>query len=175
MDQTPDKAFLSELYNATKGDPEVQVSMYDIGNALGLDNDDAAQIAQDLMIQELAEFKSLSGGIGITVKGIQALDIAVDPALDPALQSLGDGPVLDENGHSAVISILAELKNNIARTETSYPDLEEMVLDIKTIEVQMLSPNPKTAIIRETLRSLYHSFDKTGPKTLADRLNCLVN
>jgi len=32
--------------------------------------------------------------------------------------------------------------------------LEEMVMDIKTIEIQMLSPHPKTGIIREILKSI---------------------
>ena len=32
--------------------------------------------------------------------------------------------------------------------------MEEIVIDMKTIEVQLLSSRPKTAIVREILRSL---------------------
>lgn len=174
QDISPEKAFLTELYNATKGDPEAQVSMYDIGAALGMENDDTAQVAQDLMIQGFAEFKTLSGGIGITFQGIKELDIAIDPSLDPALQSLGSGTVLDESGTRAADAMLTDLKQTIAKADTSYPDLEEIVMDIKTIEVQMLSPNPKTAVIREVFRSLHGSISKTGPRELAARLDGLI-
>ena len=71
--------FLQELYNRAEGDFEIQISMYDLGTDLGLEKDEAAVFAQELFVEGLAEMKTLSGGMGITQKGLQALGINITP------------------------------------------------------------------------------------------------
>ena len=41
--------FLIQLFERTKGDSAVQVSMYDIGDQLGLNRDTASTVAQELI------------------------------------------------------------------------------------------------------------------------------
>jgi hypothetical protein len=61
--------FLAELYRQTQGDPSIMVSMYEIGEALGLDRKASLRTAEDLLGTGLAEIKTLNGGIGITAQG----------------------------------------------------------------------------------------------------------
>ena len=61
--------FLIQLFEQTQGDVSIQVSMYDIGGLLGMDRDTASRVAQELMGQQLAEIRTLSGGIGISTDG----------------------------------------------------------------------------------------------------------
>ncbi len=74
MDNPEEQAYLNQLYTMTQGDPGVQVSMYDIGAALGVEKSEAGALAESLIIQDLAELKTLSGGIAITGNGLKALD-----------------------------------------------------------------------------------------------------
>ena len=65
------KSYLTELHSMTDGDTAVQVSMYEVGELLGLDRAEAAAVAEDLIIEGYAELVSLSGGISITTAGTQ--------------------------------------------------------------------------------------------------------
>lgn len=173
MDTPEAKAYLHELNTMTGSDPDVQVSMYDVGAALGLDENTAGQLAETLFMGGYAELKTLSGGIGITAMGLDSLGLKV--ALDHDALSLGTDPILAGQGLETVVTILAEIKTHLASVPGSYDPLEEVVLDIKTIEVQMLSPRPKTSVIREVLRSIHMSQAGEGNQDLWDRLGSLVD
>ncbi|MBA3012200.1 MAG: hypothetical protein KKF12_09995 [Proteobacteria bacterium] len=169
---TPEaKAYLNQLYSMTQGDQEVQVSMYEVGEALGLEKDEAGVLAQDLFIGGDAELKTLSGGIGITRQGLLALDMKIDYQGDQTLQ-LGKGPVLDDRGKEVVEKMLGEIQAFLGRAGTPYGKLEEMVMDIKTIEIQMLSPNPKTGIIREVFKSMGSNL--SGDGDLKGKLDAVI-
>jgi len=62
--------FLVELYHRTQGDASVKVSMFDIGESLGLDRKLSLRTAEELIGTGLVEIKTLSGIIGITTEGI---------------------------------------------------------------------------------------------------------
>ena len=62
--------FLVELYHRTQGDASVKVSMYDIGESLGLDRTLSLRTAEELIGTGLVEIKTLSGIIGITTDGV---------------------------------------------------------------------------------------------------------
>lgn len=170
-------AFLFELYTATAGDTEAQVSMFDIGTTLGLEKDDAGEIAQSLCIQGLAELKTLSGGIGITRQGLKELNISVAQNSDLSAFALGHDPVLesDSPGAEAVSHMIEEIKKNMATIKQPYSRIEEMIIDIKTIELQMLSPQPKTQIIREIFRSLHEAVKGQGQEDLSEMLEALIS
>jgi len=172
LDNPEAKAYLFELYTQTKGDTAAQVSMYDVGAVLGLEKTDAAALAEDLYIQGHAELKTLSGGIGITAQGLDLLQIKrVSESLP---QSLGKGPILESPGKEVVEKILQNIKESLGKTGQHYLQTEELVMDMKTIEIQMLSPRPKIKIIREILRSLHGNFSLFGPKDLVNSLESLV-
>ena len=174
LDNPEAKAYLFELYTQTKGDTNARVSMYDVGAVLGLEKTDAGAMAQDLIIQGYAELKTLSGGIGITLQGLELLQIEIVPESNLETLSLGTGPVLDGQGKKTVEKIIQDIKDSLIQTKQTYAQKEELVIDIKTIEVQMLSPSPKTKIIREVLRSLHNNFVIFGSKDLSNALNSLI-
>jgi len=100
MDETVGK-FMIELFNRTNGDLTVQVSMYDIGAAIGLKRSDALKTTEELFGLRLAVIKTLSGGIGITDDGVSEahrLGCGAGDAVGSRPVSLGSGPYLNEAG-----------------------------------------------------------------------------
>lgn len=161
------KNYLLELYKMTTGNVSAQVSMFEVGTAIGLEKVVAGKIAEDLIGSGLVEVKTLSGGIGITDRGVEEAQAAGGAPTAEAGLDLGTGPVLEENGRDAVAILLKEIQTWISQNSPPYPQVEEMIIDIKTIEVQMLSPRPKTATIREVLRSLQSTLKTAGSLDLS--------
>ena len=148
--------FIVELYHRTLGDGSVKVSMYDIGESLGLDRRLSLRTAEELIGTGLAEIKTLSGGIGITADGVteaQQLGASLQDNSESNI-SLQDVPVLDESTHQRVERVVAELKGRTGQYNLDFNSLAEMMADLKTIDAQLASPNPKTVIIRECFRSI---------------------
>jgi hypothetical protein len=166
------KNYLLELHKMTTGDVSAQVSMFDVGSALGLEKDVAGKIAEDLIGRGLVEVKTLSGGIGITDSGVEEAQAAGGggPVAAAGL-NFGTGPVLEESGREAVSILLKDIQTWIGQHSTTYAQVEEMIIDIKTIEVQMLSPNPKTATIREVFRSLHSALKAAGSSDLTKTID----
>ena len=132
------------------------VSMYDIGETLGLDRTVSLRTAEELIGTGLAEIKTLSGGIGITADGVieaQQLGASVE-SRDQTSVCLGDIPILDDTGRGAVERVSNGLKNQIGEKGLNFDQLAEMLADLKSIDAQLVSPNPKTAIIRECFQSI---------------------
>jgi hypothetical protein len=168
-------SLLLELYQKTKGDLQQTVSMYDLGASLGLSKSAAGAAAEELMVEGLVELRTLSGGISITAEGLAALGIA--PAAPPVAPGLGrklsKKPVLDDGDRELLQQLLAELRACSGSGKT-IGQMEEILFDIKTIEVQLLSPAAKSAIIREVLHSLNAALDKVGDKAMAGQVSELL-
>ena len=148
--------FIVELYHRTQGDGSVKVSMYDIGESLGLDRKLSLRTAEELIGTGLAEIKTLSGGIGITAEGVaeaQGLGASLQENVGTNI-SLQDVPVLDKSVHQAVEQLVTTLKGQTNQFSLNFDSLAELMADLKTIDAQLASPNPKTAIIRECFRSI---------------------
>ena len=168
--------FLIQLYEQTQGDPTAQVSMYDIGDQLGLERDAASSVAQKLIGCMLAEIKSLSGVIGISADGSQMARKLTEPELPTGEEfaALDDSPLLDPTGKQAVEKMVFELKNQAGSLGQDFDTLSELMADLKTIDAQMESSRPKTAIIRECFLSILSVFKNTGDNDTADRIRTLV-
>lgn len=168
-------AYLLELFRLTDGDPAVQVSMFDVGAAMGMEKSDAGKLAEELIGQGWAEVRTLSGGIGITAQGIEAaLSAGAQGASATEDLKLGSGPILDDEGLHCLEIMLTAIKSNLAAIEPEYTRMEELVIDVKTIEVQLLSPRPKTAVLREILHSLQMNFAQAKAGDLAGRLERMI-
>ena len=148
--------FLIQLYEQTKGDSTVQVSMYDIGDQLGLDRDIASTVAQELIGSMLVEIRTLSGGIGISADGSQMAQKLLRPAAagGDEFSKLDDTPLLNASGRHAVEQIVSELKNQAGALELDFDTLTELMADLKTMDAQLGSSRPKTVIIRACLVSV---------------------
>ena len=170
------KAFLLELYRSADGAAGVQRSMHTVGAAIGLDKEKASRTAEDLIGKGWVEIKTLSGGIGLTAEGIT---VAQDEGAGGGsgggpLAKLGKALLIAEEERTAVENMLTEIKQCIATLRSDFAQLEEMVLDVKTAEVHLLSPRAKTAVIREVLRALQPALAKAGGKETADRIGRMI-
>jgi hypothetical protein len=173
MDPQAEK-YLDELFQRTQGSIDAQVSMFDIGAVMGLEKEASRRMAEDLIAEGLVEIKTLSGGIGITRQGIEQAQDSGGGAAGAGI-SLGKGPLLEEQERRALDAVLNGVKNHLANHPTAFTRLEEMVIDIKTIDVQLLSPHPKTEIIRAVLHSLKDGFDgAAGSSSAAEDLKKLI-
>ena len=151
------KMYLEELYRITGGDPAVQASMHDVGAAVGLDRETAGKLAEDLIAYGYLEIKTLSGGVGITQLGIESGKAGAETA-DSADWHLGGATILEEKERTVVEAALEAIKNGVGKNKVPYPQMETVVIDIKTIEIQLLSPQPKTAVVREVFLSLQQTL-----------------
>jgi hypothetical protein len=162
--------YLAELYQRTAGDVSVQVSMYEVGAAVDMEKTAAGKLAEDLIGDGLVEVKTLSGGIGITALGIEQVQAAGLAGGAAAPVALGDSPLLEGENKAAVVSLVRDIKSAVSQQSAPYDSLEEMVIDIKTLEVQLLSPRPKTAIVREILLSVGQALKSIGQVDLSDTI-----
>jgi len=168
LDETG-QAFLIQLFEQTGGDPSAQVSMYDVGEGLGLDRDTSSRVAETLMGLQLVEIRTLSGGIGISTEGaneVRRLTGGASPA-DGSPGKLTDQPIMDTNSCRGVEQAAGELKSQAGNLGLDFDGLSELMADLKTIDAQLGSSRPKTAIIRECLRSVKGILkDKTDSQSL---------
>ena len=172
----PAQQFLVTLFEQTRGDVSIQVSMYDIGELLGMDRDTASGVAQELMGHQLAEIRTLSGGIGLSADGAAKIRDIVGPMApdSPGMASLGDGPIMTAGDRQSVDEVISEIKNQMGSFGLEFDALGETMADLKTMEAQLDSPRPKTAIIRECLRSILEVVDKKQGNPIGDRIHRLV-
>ena len=170
------RRFLLQLYTETNGDPSAQVSMYDIGSVLGLDRDDASRIAEDLMGWEFVEIRTLSGSIAIhpdAVEEIRSLAGAGGPGTDDSAR-LGNDPVLTQTGKQVLELLAEEVKDQAGKLGLGFDALSELMTDLKTIDMQLESPRPKTAIFKACIRSIIDTVAQADAKPLADRLKAVI-
>ncbi|MDT8380207.1 MAG: hypothetical protein RQ739_15085 [Desulfotignum sp.] len=175
MENPEEHAYLNQLCTLTQGDPGTQVSMYDIGAALGLDKSAAGTLAESLFIQDLAELKTLSGGIAITVNGLKALGKSSPSSPLNQVLSLGRNPVLNSEKKELATGLLAEIKKVLENENKSYEWMEEVVMDIKSMEVQLLSPKPKTGIVREIFNSLHQNLKQSNADAVNQKLSAVLS
>jgi hypothetical protein len=148
--------FLIQLFEQTRGDTSAQASMYDVGNELGLDRDTSSRVAETLIGLQLVEIRTLSGGIGISAEGADEVKSLMGGAAltDELHRKLTDQPIMDQISSQAVEQAAGELKSKAGILGLDFEGLSELMADLKTIDAQLSSSRPKTAIIRECLHSL---------------------
>ncbi|MCP4107206.1 MAG: hypothetical protein GY749_16970 [Desulfobacteraceae bacterium] len=153
--------FFIELFEQTKGNQSAKISMFNIGEALGMDRSLSSRTAEELIGWGLAEVKTLSGDIGITDEGLAEAKKFGAGAGQAGL-TLGDARIVNDTGRQAVELIVADLKTRIGNIGLDFDVLAELMADLKTIDAQLMSPKPKTAVIRECFRSVRDILASTG-------------
>jgi len=156
--------FLIQLFEQTGGDPSAQVSMYDVGEEFGLDRDASSRVAETLIGLQLVEIRTLSGGIGISTEGISEVSRLTGgvSSADGSPGKLTDQPVMDSISCQRVEQAAGELKSQAGNLGLDFDGLSELMADLKTIDAQLGSSRPKTAIIRECLGSIKEVLEGAG-------------
>ena len=171
-----ERNFLIKLYELTQGNPSSQVSMYDLGEAIGLDRDNALKTAEVLFGFGLAEIKTLAGGIGITEAGLSEVmgnDADQEMAGTNGFR-LGNAPLIDDAGQKSVEQVISSIKTQTGSLGLDFDTLEELLADLKTIDVQLTSSRPKTKIIRECFQSIIDVLQKDHADELVNQVKGLI-
>lgn len=166
------RSFLEQLYAMTGGDTANHVSMYEVGSNIGIERAEARNLGEDLMIQGLVELKTLAGGIAITPDGLKFLGrSATTGGGSEEHPKLSNAAILTQEDLTLLMDLLSLVRGTISKKRIQYEILEELVFDLKTIEVQMLSPKPKSSVIKPLLYSIEQTFrsenDDTAAKAIA--------
>lgn len=148
--------FFFALLEVTEGKAASQVSMYDIGERIGLDRNEAARAAEVLMAEGWVEVRTLAGGIGFTQNGVDAVAAlkSQEKSADQAISGLGSGALLEAGAIRSVETVVAELKLQVRTMGLDFEKLAELIADLRTVDAQLASPRPKTAIIRACFKSI---------------------
>jgi hypothetical protein len=168
--------FFRTLFIKTGGDINKQVSMHEIGNASDLDKSASKNIAEELMSLGLIDIRTLSGGIGLSEEGVlEAQSRFSDiPGISPVGISLGNDPVVSEKTGAAITDILTGLKPRIGKLGMAFDDLTELLADIQSLEAQLRSSRPKTAIVRECLRSMLSALSRSSETETLSRISSFL-
>ena len=149
------RQFLNCLFEQTEGQCSRQVSMYDVGAALGWDRDAASRAAQDLMAAGHVEIRTLSGGIGISAGGAAMVQSALGSEnRGAAMARLMSSRTMDPAACRSVERVCDDIKAQAGSLGLDFDTSAELMADLKTVADQLGSSRPKTAIVREGLRSL---------------------
>ncbi len=136
LDETGQQ-FLIQLFDQTSGDSSTQVSMYDVGEGLGLDRDTSSRVAETLIGLQLVEIRTLSGGIGISTEGaneVKRLTGGVSHAGDSP-SKLTDQPVMDSVSCECVEETAGQLKSRAGNLGLDFDGLSELMADLKTLRL----------------------------------------
>lgn len=146
--------FVSVLFEKTGGNAQKQVSMYDIGESIGLDRASSSRVAESLMTSGMIEIRTLSGGIGLTPEGASEAQSHLNPKRVATQTRLGSGPVIQQPEREALEHVLSVIKSRIGKLGLDYATLTDIMADIRSMESQLLSSRAKTIIFRECLTSV---------------------
>lgn len=171
-----EEAYLKAMVEHCQADPGQQASMYTVGEAVGMDRDTASQICQELIAFGLVEIRTLSGGVGLTATGLEFSGQAGDDSTGrvAGVNPLRKGPILNDDDHQSVTVVLDDLKQGAGEWKLTYDQMAEFVVDVKTIEIQLLSPKPKTAVVKALCGSIEAFLKKVGDSTAAAKVHTLA-
>lgn len=175
LDETG-RQFMIQLFEQTRGDQAVNVSMYDIGSLLGLERDAASRVAEELMGLQMVEIRTLSGGIGLSTASAEMMQALIGTPADDvsAPVALGPEPLLNSASRQALEEVVADIKAQSGSLGLDYDSLTELMADLKTMDAQLGSSRPKTAIFRECLVSVCGVVKTTANPGLHDRAKRLI-
>jgi hypothetical protein len=169
--------FLKKLYDLTKADESVEINPSVIGAELGLSDAEANTICDFLNSEGLIAFVNILDFIGITHRGIVEVEEAFSKPNEPTPhfapinyfiqveQMVGSQIQQGTNQSSQVLTygnndiegvrkFIADLKSQLPELKLSPEIQAEVESDIATLESQIKSPRPKSAVIKECLSSV---------------------
>jgi hypothetical protein len=171
-----EKLFLIKMIEETNGETGAQMSMFDIGGAVGLDHDSAGKIGEELIGWGLVEVRTLSGAIGLTESGIEeGRRLGAGPEGPGGADiRLGAAPVVEDAIRDRVEQLVAGIKGRINELKIDFESMAELTADLRTLDAQLASPRPKTAVIRECFLSAVAVLEKAGPDSGAEQVRGLL-
>lgn len=184
--------FLEKLYEITEGSENFIVNMWELGKEIGLTRKETSLIEEYLEGEQLLEARAMGGGISITHWGVIQVEVALSK---PDVQTkyfppvniihihqmhnsqIQQGTINSSQAGTFASYDLQQLKEFIQSLKTLIPELglspedgKEMEAEIVTIETQLVSPKPKSLIIKECLKSLKNILEGAAGSILSSEL-----
>lgn len=180
--------FMKKLFEKSNGDELRYCMMFEIGEELGFDRDTTERVTQYLKGENLLEYKSLGGGIGITHWGVKEMEESLSNPTEPTMhfpavniinishmensqiQQGGTGNVQSYMNNPEIkelrdlISLIKSSNQNIGLDTMNKQDLDS---EISTIEAQISSSKPKKNIVIECLKSVKTIIEGVASNTIA--------
>lgn len=166
------EAFFSALIQKTKASTVHQVSMSEVGGSIGLDKAASSRAVEELIGLGLVDIRTLSGAVGLTEAGKQLAQERLAPA-EPDI-GIGQGDVVGEAAKEGVGKLLSEIRNGVGTLNLDFDRMNQVVVDVRTLETQMSAPHPWTAIVRECLKAISADIGDRLKPELAGRLKRLL-
>ena len=163
--------FLNHLYERTNGDNHALEDMWHVGEELGLSRDETERTVEYLVGEELATHRAIGGVIAMTHAGVVQVERALSKPEAPTeyfppvvnilhVQSMV-GSQIQQGTHSSTQSqtvsqndiepireFLTNLKQKLGDLPLKQEEREEADAEIQTVEAQLKSSKPKTAMIK---------------------------
>jgi hypothetical protein len=179
--------FLHELYRITDGNENAFADMWMIGEGYRFEKDTTIKITHYLQGEGLLKFQALGGLIGITHRGVLEVEKALTNQDEPTehfppaktvniihvnqmthsqiQQDTSDSNqmyTLNDTDLQGLRDIIRGLKETCAQPSIPTPQKADLGAEIKTIEGQLSSSKPKTAIIKESLSSAMNILENVS-------------
>jgi len=170
------RSFLTTVQAQTAAAGSTQISMYAAGESLGMPRDEAQRAAETLIGMGLVEVRTLAGEIGLSDEGAAACQRlgSQETAGGTADGLLGAGPVMDDADRQLTEALTGQLKYLAGDKSWAFDALTDLMADLKTIDAQLMSSRPKTAIVRECFRSVQGLLNGAGHKEVAAAVGRLL-
>ena len=170
--------FLNALYETTDGRRDHMISMWELGDQIGMDRETTSGAVEYLVGEHLMEYLAIGGEVGITHYGITQVERALERPTEPTQYfppvvnithvhgsmtnsqiqqgSAGSSQVLHvaPADLDAVRRFVTEFAQAVAASDLRGNLRAETDAEIATLNAQLQSPKPKAGIIAEGLRSL---------------------
>lgn len=188
--------FLNHLYEVSGGNTEQIFDTDEIGNKLGLGQDETDKVEQYLEDEGLIASLELGGGIGITHSGVVEVEKAISHPESPtqyfpAINFIQIGSMVNsqiQQGTNSSIqtstigtyektqveNLLSEIKSALKSMNIDHQTQKDLNGEIATIEGQLKTSNPKKSIIKESLTSVRTILEQTGAAVLAAKIASML-
>jgi hypothetical protein len=93
---------------------------------------------------------------------------------DDQITQLNTEKILDQNRNQAVSRVLDHLKDRAGNLGLDFDTLGELMADVNTAAAQLASSRPKTAIIKECLKSLLEIAEQANDNESLAKIKALL-
>jgi hypothetical protein len=171
-------SFLLQAYEMARGSNRIVINGWDVGGILNFEEEYTSNIFNYLAEEELIEGMGAGLGLLITHAGVKEVEEALSEPNKPTehfspinqyninIGNMSGGAIQQATNNStinytnsidtlnAIKDFTSDLKQFISNSNLTGQQVEELEIDIQTIEIQANAQKPKTDILKSSLNSV---------------------